>query len=79
MLQKYRATCEGEQHVLKEFGAKICFPICLPPQSVVNILMLSVTASPTAKRFLLTNVTLALQVTGGILMAWYQFLKRSMQ
>jgi hypothetical protein len=43
--------------------------MCLLPHTVVNILMLIVIASPTAKHFLLTKEILVLQVTGRILMA----------
>jgi hypothetical protein len=43
--------------------------IFLLPHIVVNILMLIVIASPTAKHFLLTKEILVLQVTRRILMA----------
>lgn len=52
---------------------KIMFPdllaICLLPHTVVNVLMLIIIASPTAKYFLLTKEMLVLQVTRRILMA----------
>ena len=45
------------------------FAIFLLPHSVANILMLSVIASLTAERFLLTKEILVLQVTRRLLMA----------
>jgi hypothetical protein len=45
------------------------FVVCLLPHAAVNILMLSVIASSTAKYFHLTAKMLVLQVTRRILMA----------